>query len=383
MNPATILDRLHARALGRLTLAEQQELERELAADPALRALADDYALVFALTAADPARGDPRTRFEELEPRLEGARAAPLRRVAAAALVLGVAGAAFWAGRATRSTEHDGPLYLGAIELDPPLGILAEPADLPGAWSEYDPRGAQGVRFLQDVGEAEELAHAAGRPLLVYGSYPGCPMAAALDAKVFSDPAVIELAERTVPVRVNLADLPEAEQRSMTARGYPFLEMWRADGHTTHSLARNPDPSVFVESLHDGLARSDAEGEQRPWPELRAAAGRFAAARAAELDGRLAEAERGFQALVADAESPAPIAARAAVGLARLGESARSTLLEARASAASDVQAARALLEHARERFAGTRFENDLAAALERLRAEGRFPALAEADHSS
>jgi hypothetical protein len=184
-------------------------------------------------------------------------------------------------------------------------------------------------------------------------------------------------------VRVNLAELSEDEQRSFTARGYPFLEMWRDDGRTTHSLARNPDPGVFVESLHDGLEKSDAVGEQPPWEELRRSVKAFVAARGAELEGRLAEAERAFRALSDDPRVPQLIAAHAAAGVERMSEAARTLLLEARSAAASDAGEAARLLEHALARFAGTSFEADLRAALERLRRDGRFPRLVEADRSA
>lgn len=381
MNDRSILDLLRARAQGQLTRSERDELERALAADPALLSLAEDFALVYPLTQTEPTvLSDARTRLEDLEARMRPAIAT--RRIAAAAVLLLATGAAYFAGR-LGAPENTAPLYLNAIELDFPLVSASLPADLPPQWSDYDPRGTSGVRFLGNLEEAELLARAVQRPLLVYGSYPGCPMCAALDARVFSDPEVVELAERTVPVRVNLADLSEQEQRSFTARGYPFLEMWREDGRTTHSLARNPDAGVFVESLHDGLAQSDATGELLPWDELRGAARSFVAARASELEGRLGEAERGFRALARDPRVPAAIVERARGGLARLANGARALLLEARAAANSDVGAAVRLLEHGVERFAGTSFDSDLRAALERLARDGHFPQLAEADRSA
>jgi hypothetical protein len=384
MNDRTILDLLRARAQGQLTREERDALERELAADPALLALAEDFALVYPLTAVEPAAaGGARTRFEDLEGRLRSTTLS--RRVAVAAALLAVTGTAFWLGRVSAPVPAERgavPLYLTAIELDAvqPADLSA---DLPAQWADYDPRGERGVRFLANIVEAELLARSVQRPLLVYGSYPGCPMCAALDERVFSDPAVVELSERTVPVRVNLAELSEAEQRSLTARGYPFLEMWRDDGRTTHSLSRAPDPGLFVESLHDGLATSDATGELMPWEELRGAARRFVAARASELEGRLAEAERGFRELARDGRVPAAIAERARGGLARLAGCARELLFEARAAAQSDPGQAARLLEHGIERFTGTGFESDLRAALERLVRDGRFPPLAEADRSA
>ena len=380
MNEKTLLDRLHARAQGWLTPAERAELERELAADPTLRALAEDYALVHTLTAIDPAAAaSSRTSFEELEPRLAGA---PVwRRVAAAAALLLAGGAGgYYAGRSGRTPAA--PLVLEAIELEAPRAIRTVCTDLPAYWSVYDPRGPLGVSFLTSVNEGEELARVAQRPLLVYGYYPGCPMAAALDAKVFTDPAVIELAERTVPVRFDLTQLPEAEQLALTSRGYPFLEVWRPDGTPSHSLARKPDPTTFVESLHDGLEKSDATGEQPPWEDVRTVAGRFAAARARERAGRLAEAEQAYAALVGDELTAAPIAEHAADGLRRLSDEARDSLLEACAIAASDPVAARRLLEGALARFERTRFERDLRAALARLEQDGRFPALTVARRS-
>lgn len=377
MNEKTILDRLHARAQGWLTESECAELEHELAADPALAALAEDYRTVHALTALDPAAElSSRTSFEELVPRL--AARTTWRRVAAAAGLVLVGGAAgYCAGRLGRVREE--PLYLRAIELEAPRVSLAVPADLPARWNEYEPRRGLGVSFLTSVDEAEQLARVAERPLLVYGFYPGCPMAAALDTKVFTDPAVIELAERTVPVRIDLSQLPDAEQRALTSRGYPFLEMWRADGTPTHALVRNPDPALFVESLHDGLEKSDATGEQPAWKDLRALARRFDFARASEREGRMAEAEQTYRALLDEGLAPSAIGERAAAGLRRLSDEARALLLEACAASTRDRAVARRLLEHAAERFAGTRFELDLRAALERIERDGRFPALAMA----
>ena len=381
MNESTPLDRLRARAEGTLAPAERAALEHELAADPALRALAEDYAFVHACTDQEPFAPGSRLSLDALEARLGPG---PSRQVAAAAALVLVAAGAFWAGRGSRpAPPADAPLYLGAIELDEPPAEPPLAAELPLRWQSYDPRGTGGVAFLSDRGEAELLATALERPLLVYGSYPGCPLCKELDARVFSAPEVVALAERVVPLRLDLSQLPEEEQRSLTVRGYPFLEVWRADGRTAHSLARKPDPGLFVESLHDGLEKSDATGEQPPWETLRSAASRFSGARAAELEGRLGEAERAYQALAVDAYTPVPIAAHARAGRQRIAASARALLLEARASAASDVEAALQLLEHAEERFAGTSYALDLAAVRERLARERRFPALAEADRSA
>ena len=380
MNERSLLDLVHARAAGRLAPEDAPRLERALAADPALAALAEEYEVVYRLTGALGAGASEgtRTSFEELERRLPPPTGA--RRVAAAALFVLALGAAFAAGRWTRAGADE--LELAAIELDSPELGPAPPPEVPADWADYDPAGAAMVRFRTDLTEAETLAGAARRPLLVYGTYPGCPLAAALDAHVFSDPAVIDLAERTVPVRIDLALLSPAEQEAYTRRGYPFLEMWSADGHPLHSLRRMPDAPTFVESLHDGLAKCAGVDEQPPWDEVRGWARRLGAARGAELEGELARAERELGLLADDAEAPAAIRAQATAGLRRLGLGARQLLLDARALADDDVEAAAALLRQAGTRYAGTRYAADLAAALERLLRDGRFPPLVESDRS-
>jgi hypothetical protein len=379
----TPFDRIHAHVRGRLTPTEELALERELVQDEALRCFASDYRAVHAWTASADEFSSTRIAFEALVGRIEERPTNWTRRAAAAAILVTVAGAAYWLGRASRSSQAEPPVALVAIELEPSARASPIAADLPAEWADYDPRGDGRVRFLSSLEEAQELARLTERPLLVYGSYPGCPMCAALDARVFSACDVVALAERVVPVRMNLAALSEAEQRSFTARGYPFLEMWRASGETTHALARNPDPRVFLESLHDGLERSGATGEQPAWSELRERVARFQAARAAEREGHLAAAEAAFLALARSSAPADAIVARALAGLTRLSDLARESLLDARTLASSDLQAARAKLGEARRRFAGTRFEPDLAAVLERLERDGRFPRLVESDRSS
>ncbi len=374
-----LLDRIHGLLEGRLAPHEIATLERELAADPALRALAVEYRLVHALTT--PAAELPASRlcFEDLEPWLapEPRLLRPGRRAAAAAALLLVLGAALVLALRARSGGRELLLHAIALETAAP----APPVELPTISAEFDPRGESGVRFLSDVDAAARLARAAERPLLVYGSFPGCPMCAALDARVFADPSVVELAERTVPVRIDLSQLPEAEMRALVARGYPFLEVWRQDKTSAHSLSRLPEPRAFVESLHDGLAESDATGEQPAWELVRSLVRRLLQASASEREGRLAEAERGFRELAFDPRGTRFFAQAAAAGLSRLQDGARSALLEARA--ATDPAGARRVLEQALERYSGTPFEADLRAVLERLERDGRFPDLVGRERSA
>jgi hypothetical protein len=92
----------------------------------------------------------------------------------------------------------------------------------------------------------------------------------------------------------------------------------------------------------------------------------------------MAEAERQFRALAVDARVPGEFAARAAAGLQRVSDAARERLLAARNEAERDPAAAERALAEACTSFAGTAYELDLAAALELLGRDGRFPALVE-----
>ena len=185
MNEKNFLERLRARARHELSETEQAALERELAAEPALRGLAEDFELVHALTKETRPQPISRTRLEDLEKALP--RPAFSRRVAAAAALVLVSAGAFLAGRLSVAKEES-PLYLSSIELDRPSPSAPVSPDVPVQWASFDPRGDEGVRFLSNLAEAEQLARAVRRPLLVYGSYPDCPMCVALDVQVFSGP---------------------------------------------------------------------------------------------------------------------------------------------------------------------------------------------------
>jgi hypothetical protein len=383
MNPETPLDLLHASLEGRLAPEDEALLEALLASDPRLARQAEDYRVVHALTSDERRPGEPRTRYEDLLPRLERAprRLTFTRRVAAAAAVVLLCAGAFLAGRLSARAPH--PVVLAAIELHP-LPHVAPPraAEVALSWASFDPRGAGEVRFLGDLDEAELLARCADRPLLVYGTYPGCPLAAALDETVFRDPRVVDLAERTVPIRIDLSQLSDVEQRALIARGYPFLEVWLPDGRPSHSLVRAPDAARFVESLHDGLARSEATGEMPPWEDLRRVAEAFEEARRDELAGDCAGAESGYLRLLEASDTPAELRGRASDGLRRLATEARQALMEARHLAGNDEARALERLDAARARFAGSSWGADLDAVRTVLANEGAFPVLIEREPS-
>ena len=372
MNEPTDLDRIRALAEERLEPEARAAFCQRLTADPSLSELADEFRVVHSLTA--PLEQDLpacSTTFAELQ--LPAGRVRWLRRVAAAAALFVLAASAWLAwGPAAGPGDDTAPVVLSAIKLDvvPSPG----PPPPPPGLADYDPRGVDGVAWLDDMEAAAWLSEASGRPLLVFGGLEGCVLCAALDELVFSESLVVALAERYVPVRFDLASLPQDEAARLMARGYPFLEVWDAGRQPVHALSRRPEAEFFVESMREGLAAADAEGDVATWDELRSFARAFERGRTAEQQGRLSGAEDSFATLAgADSDLYRQLGTS---GLARLSAEARAVLLRARDTAGSDPDAAAEALRAALERYAGTDFAADLRAVLVRLERSGRFPRL-------
>ena len=373
MNHQTDLDRIRELAEERLDPEARAEFCQRLLADPSLAELADEFRVVHSLSAA--LEQDPpacRTTFAELQ--LPHDRPRRPRWVAAAAGLLVLAATA-WLIRGLSSSPgaESGPVVLSAIALEAPP-TLGQPALPPPGLVDYDPRGVDGVAWLDDMEAAAWLSEASGRPLLVFGRIEDCVMCEALDERVFSQSSVVDLAERYIPVRFYFGNLPEAEAEQLLARGYPFLEVWDAGRRPLYSLARRPEPEFFVESMREGLVAAEAEGELATWDELRRFARTFESGRTAEQQGQLCGAQDSYATLArADSDLYRDLGTS---GLARISAEARSVLLRARETAGSDPDAAAAALRAALERYAGTDYAADLRAVLERLESSGRFPRL-------
>ncbi|MFN0241711.1 MAG: thioredoxin family protein [Planctomycetota bacterium] len=347
--------------------------------EPEMRALADDFRTVHALTGLD-ACGEARSKltFGVLAAQLPRSQRVP-RAAAAAVLLAAIAGAIAWRVRHTPSSE---PLALQCIPVAALAGVTPPPcADddaLPARFADFDPRGEDGrVQWLTSDADARLLARASRRPLLVFGTLPGCPLCAALDKLVFADAGVVETAERFVPLRIDLASLPKARAMELVEQGYPFLEVWNAEGSATAPLVRAPHAARFVASLFDALAVVRARDDAPSWEVVRARAQRLTDARRAESELELAAAEREYRALAASRVEGDEFAQRARSGLARIERDAVVRFEAARARTAVDD--ARAEIEQALAAHRGTSYELDFAALLVRLEQDGRFPEVVRA----
>jgi hypothetical protein len=167
-----------------------------------------------------------------------------------------------------------------------------------------------------------------------------------LDRGALSDPGVLELLERSVPLRIDLSRVPQGEVERYFRKGWPYLAL-----EPQPALAGEgpPDPSLRVElsGMHDGQSL-----RQRLEEALAAAVGPHPPR---EWDDVRAEALRAVRE-----------------------QEAREALLEARELAPTDPDGARALLVAAAQRFAGTDLAADLELVLSRWREGKPFPELAE-----
>jgi anti-sigma factor RsiW len=398
MEPTTDLDRLRAWLEGRLPPAQAERLERDLERDPRLAELLESLRDVYALTALEPEPPLARTTFETLERRIAAQRPAPSgwqRKAAAAvfALAAGTALAFFLVrelGGTSQESERIEPIAqptpraaaveLTAIALDEPApSAYAPPLVAPEVLASYDPRGASGIQWLHDMDVAFAVARASQRPLLVFGSLPGCPWCAELRAKVFPEKPVLDLIDRYVPLEWDLGKLPpDALPSFMVKRGYPLFEVWTVDDEGVLNFSGRPDAPTLVEMMHQGLERANATGTVPEWDDVRGLGKRWLEAREARTAGRMAEAQSLLRDL-ARSDLGGPFAATSSAELSAIAADARSALLDAKAASDADPAGARANLETAADHFTGTDFEPDLRAVLAAWKAGNEFPELVQA----
>jgi hypothetical protein len=395
MDPTTDLDRLRAWLEGTLSAEQAARLERDLARDPRLAELLESLRDVFALTALEPDPPAVRTTFEQLERRLAAERRAPSawpRKAAAAivALAAGTALALFLArgrddathqsGSVAQPTPRAAAVELAAIQLEEPApSPYPPPLVAPEVLASFDPRGPDGIQWLREKQVAFSIARASQRPILVFGSLPGCPWCAELRAKVFPEQAVVGLIDRYVPFEWDLGQLPPEEIPAfMAKRGYPLFEVWTVDDEGVLNFSGRPDAPTLAEMMHQGLERANATGHVPEWSDVRALAQRWIAAREARSAGRMAEAQALLREL-ARSDLGGPFAATSTAELAGIASDARSALLGARDAASTDPSSARARLETAAEQFIGTEFEPDLRAVLAAWQPGDEFPELTPA----
>ena len=296
------------------------------------------------------------------------------RYVAIAAGILALASAAWlWNGADHTTRREDVNLVTIPLSSDELSTSLALPATL----ASYHPVVGGEIQWVRETEEADRIASATGRPLLVFGRYSECGVADEQELFMTEDKELQELAEQCVPVIMDLDQMEESERELLVAEGYLSIQLKSADGSSTVCLTKETDDCELTERIRKGLGSCKSESVCTPsWKQSRELAALCESARLAESEGRLAEAHRSYEELVASGGSGL-LGEAGERGLVRIALEARDSLLDARALCEKDSKGAARLLAMSVERFENTPHVAELELVLDAVRRTGEFPTLA------
>jgi thioredoxin-related protein len=383
MNEGTLYDRIRAWVRGTASDQESRELEMLRARQPELVRATDEFRAVHEWTRplVDEVPAS-RLEFAALEARIEAEqRALRPRTIRRAAALAGVslAAASIVAVAVWRSNSKPETLRLTSIALgEKPAPRGDDELRVPAVLASYEPVKDGEIAWIRDADEAQAIARAVDRPVLLFGMFESCPFCIKMKAEGLRDPGVLALVRDYVPLEVDLLTVTDEQREEYFSRGYPLFEVHGENGELVHSFPGFHDAPGFIDQLEQGLNKSPDRSTALDWTRANRAAREIEAARAAEADGKLGLAHKSF--LEADGEAPrGTLGEVAQLGIERIAESAREALLAAKDLAARDAHAAERSLELASERFEGSPYSGDLRAALTSLRRTGRFPTLESA----
>lgn len=338
----------------------RRRLVEACAEDPELAEFLLAYRDVHALTGLALAAAN-RDRRARTRLRVTVAAAAGLGALALALVVL-------------RLLPAGSEIELAAIPLSPPPAVERTlpplDADAAAVLATWTPGTSAETGWLTSMEDAQAIAAATRRPLLLYVYHPECPWCVAMNRVTWPDARVAELTAEVVPVKVNVEETSEAFRKQL--EGWPWITLEESGGRVLRAFPGYREADDMSKELRAGLDARSFE-EALSWDEARRLARALEAARDAEEAGRLGEAQAGYEAL---AEAPAAFAEESREGLRRIAEAARKALLQAQRAAQSDVTAALSRIEDAVVTFRGTSYVRDLERVREALVRTGRFPRL-------
>jgi hypothetical protein len=363
------LDLARAFAEGRVPESQRQQVASRLRADPEFAALVALYGAVRADTeeAVPPRVARPAPDFADAPaaPRL----LRPLALAAAAAVLLALGVLAFRDG--AKPAKPPQPVFLRSIPLDPvPVAEAAMPpaADL-RELARYSPNDGAGVRLVDGVDRGLALSRASTKPLLVFLYSPQCPVCLEISKGALLDDAVGAAAEPFVVARQDVASAPKHLLEGL--RFFPAFAVYGPEGERESLFAATTKVAELVQQMGaEARAQEVAHGPSLPWDAVHGLARDLAAAEdEAAPARRLAIWER-----VAKEDPEGALGAAARARALTMKSDARGALLAAKN--APDPQAAKAVLDDALARLAGTPYEADLRAVRVRLDETGTFPPL-------
>lgn len=360
MTPADLARLLAEKGPDALDREDQRRLLAACAEDDELAAFVVAYRDVHALTGLACAAAERRERSRR---RLRFS-------VAAAACMAALALAAI----AVRLLPSPTAVDLASIPLASPPPVTRTQPPLEDAatavLASWTPSAEKEPRWLTSLSEAQAIAAATRRPVLLYVFHPECPWCMAMNRVTWPDARVSELTRDVIPVKVNVEETTREFQEQL--EGWPWITLEQPDGRVLRAFPGYREADSMSSEIRSGL---EAAGLQSalPWEEARRLAAALDDARDAESRGRLGEAQGAYESLL---EAPPAFAEEAREGLRRISEAARRALLQAQRAAQEDPAAALLRLEEAATTFRGTPHERDLEAVREALARTGRFPML-------
>jgi hypothetical protein len=362
------MDRLRDVVAGRASAADVRRLREDMAADGELLAVFDAYGELHVVTeAARSLVGRPPWRRRWLRAGLGAAAAIVLMAVVAVLLRPAPAPRAV--------------VRLRSIPLSKAYHVIPDDAVMTSAVSDvlahWEPVADGHIRWLSSLDEARGVATATGRPVLLFVSYPTCPLCGMLRKVSFTDGSVVDLVGRSfVPVNVDIQTASPEMLASLD--GWPFLATQDAAGETLRSYPGYRDPAELRAEIEASLRDVDV-AVALPWDRVHELALALDAARDAERERRLGAAfDRLEQVKSRDAAGAFGRAAKQA--MSRIGDQARLALAQAEALDDAGRHAASSeTIDRALASYAGTPFEADFVSVHAALEDAGRFPQLESA----
>ena len=381
MDQREAFEEIRAWAEGEMDPEERARFEAAMAAAPALRKAAEEYRSVHSLTRVlEDVPVSCRTTLEDMERLIErdaapGAHAAGRafgfsRRTLAAAGILLALGGGLLLLRALADRGDDGWGRVRFQAIAPPTGDVVDdsPGAIPDLLADYRPVDGGTIRWLDSLDEGRRTARITGRPLMVFGMWPDCEDCDLIRQTALKEGAVLAALEDFIPVEVDLSRLPAKERVEMMKCGYPVLEVQAEDGTVVTSFCGLEGAKGMAGHLDEGWTLHTATRRPLAWDTTRSLARSLDEAHALEQAGRLGEAHREYEILLARA-NPGAFRRAAAAGQGRIARAAYETIRRAIAG-----EGAVSEVEDAAQRFAGSPFGADFEALLESQRRRGAWP---------
>ena len=372
MDPHPNIEAIRAWAEGRLGPEEVAALERAIQADPELHALAQAYGDVHRITAgaleAEAGEAMPLPDFAQLERRMAAEESTrPWRRAAAAAGVLLLTGAAIYV--ATRDSESEAAAPVVFQTISEGLLVEAETLDVERTLEllgSYRPVEDGKIRWVDNLADAQLMAGVTGRPMVLWGIHPTCPICANLRETTMIDEIVLDSISDYVPAQVNVM-VNEHYAGIDPNEGFPVFELVDARMKLLEKFTGFVEAKDFRDYLSVGLERQ-GEVAALEWEFAEELVGVYERATQSEASEAYADAIFGYRELL-DRGAGHALTLAGQRGLLRVARAAEVIVRRALVEEAPETMLAGAITA-----FEGTPYAADLEALQVAISRTGAIP---------